>query len=317
MESKKLQYKLYIPFNLESYTQLDIQEKLIFEYNNKEFKINRKGENKYYICLKPFYTEKEAEEFFEQIKISLKIFSLNNPGIAIKIYEKINKTTKLDQPIHVKQMNMKYICDINEAAIIPITDDVYSVENETVKFNSTISSELFEKNIKESFNYNLLKISSDKKLESALELYSKNKQFSNTTQFINLIIILEILSERKNVSEKEIEIIEKIKNYTKRVIEKHNEESIENIDENKYLSKIGDFKRISITQSLIELSEKFSLNTIDPNLLESKIKESYDIRSKLVHDGKIKDKKEFNNNFIFLENFVKEIIKIKIKEYKN
>ena len=54
----------------------------------------------------------------------------------------------------------------------------------------------------------------------------------------------------------------------------------------------------------------------DFNNIEKNLKKSYDIRSKLVHNGVIKDEIDFNKKYLFLKKFVNTLLISLIESYK-
>jgi len=136
-------------------------------------------------------------------------------------------------------------------------------------------------------------IHSEKKLCLAIELYSAYQfEVSTTAKFIKLVTVIESLLPDLVIPDEVIPVLEKAKKVLKdeRKAAKSKGDSTESIDH--LMSRLGGLKRQSIGATM----GSYISSCIDefPELGEKdvilpKLKELYNIRSSLLHDGEFED----------------------------
>ena len=112
--------------------------------------------------------------------------------------------------------------------------------------------------------------------------------------------------------------LDMIKKHIKKLRDDASEKNSEEYDElNRYLSSMNFWDEKSINKSLKIYVNENKVNFGDYENIETKLKDVYDIRSKLIHNGEISDEKEFYEKYQFLKDFVKELLLDRINGYKN
>lgn len=293
-------YILDITYSMNmGWKELNDKKSYSFKYNDYNFKLEYKGmydkhfwiDHKYSMEIKPFINEEDAELMFKKVKIALIMISLYIPPIFVVIDR------------HDIFPSNTWIASSN--CQLPCVD--LSLNNNLLKYLKEVNS----LNINELFN--------DENLILALEIYAELSLNSNKTQFLNLVTILEILKPNYEISKKSKSYLCKIKKDIKELKEsekKSEGESEEYHELERFLSSMSHWKEKSISKSLQLYCKNNEISGKYDNV-ETEIKAIYNIRSTLVHSGKIKDKNVFEEKFSFLKDVVKDILLDKINRYFN
>lgn len=315
MQNDDYKYKLYIPFTLKTYVQINLTDRLNFKIDEMHGILGKIEENNYYLCIFPINTEKEAENLFKKVEIILKIISLKY-NLSIEYDKTIKKARIFEKTVEVNE-NLKINGDfnLNETTIIPLIDKIVYMKMGSLNIKTYVTAEEFINSLNNSFKYDLDKIKQDKKLNSSLEIYSQYKKYSKETQFINLITILDILKERYEVNEELQEFINKLISSIRDEKKKYGKNSEEYRELSRHENKVRELKYKSITKSLHESINNYN-NFESIKNIDKKLNNSFKIRNTLVHQGKIKDEEEFFEHLKFLEDFIKRLLENKIEEYK-
>ena len=293
-------FKLYIDFcmNMGWKALFNDEKSYSFKYNDYNFILDYIGmydehpwiDSKYSMCIGNFINKEDAELMFKKVKIALIMISLYMPQ---NIFVVIDRHDIFPSNAWIASSNCQ----------LPGVD--ISLNNNLLKY------------LKEVNSLNINKLFNDEKLILALEIYAELSLYSNKTQFLNLVTILEILKPNYEISEKSDSYLRKIKKYIKKLKEsekKSEGESEEYHELERFLSSMSHWNEKSISKSL-QLYCKNNERSGKYDNVETEIKAIYNIRSTLVHSGKIKDKNVFEDKFSFLKDVVKDILLDKIDRY--
>ncbi|WP_019264756.1 HEPN domain-containing protein [Methanobrevibacter smithii] len=202
--------------------------------------------------------------------------------------------------------------------MFPLIPNLVQFTSGQLSLTNLLNIENLVYNIEKTDELNIDCIINDKKLILALEIYSKLSQYHFKAQFLDLITILEILKPKYQISNNSMKHLDMIKKHIKKLRDDASEKNSEEYDElNRYLSSMNFWDEKSINKSLKIYVNENKVNFGDYENIETKLKDVYDIRSKLIHNGKISDEKEFYEKYQFLKDFVKELLLDRINGYKN
>lgn len=272
-------YELRIPFSLISYppivVDIDLGEFRIDDLNLELTKDN----NQYYLYVSNFKDESEITEFIDNFEFFVKYYTLGREYCAIE-YDRKN--------------------------IFPHS---ITLELKEVQVKETLSR--FEKELNETLNS---KYELTEDLILALDLYSKHAQFSEKSQFLDLITILEILKPKYSVSDKSLELIAQIKKFIKSIRNNFENGSEEFKEFDRYFNDLSFWENKSINSSLQLFANEHQEDFKNFKDIDNKLKRAYDIRSNIIHNGNIDD--DFDEYYNFLRRFVGKLLKITIDETK-
>ena len=148
----------------------------------------------------------------------------------------------------------------------------------------------------------------NEKLSLALEIYLKHAQFSRKRQYLKLITILEILKPKYSVSNESNEIFKDFKKQLKKSRNVFEKDSEEYMEFDRYFSDIKRWESKSINKSLQKFVKEHQNEFKEYQNIDEKIKDAYNIRSIMVHEGGIDE--EFDEYFSFLKGFVGKLLKV-------
>ena len=184
--------------------------------------------------------------------------------------------------------------DVEKLTIIPEHKKLMRWESGQATITLGLNPENIFNDINEGISFQGLdKIISEKKLCLAIELYSAYQfEVSTTAKFVKLVTVIESLLPDLEIPDEVKPILEKAKKVLKeeRKALKSRNESTDSIDH--LMSRLGGLNRQSIGSTM----ELFISNCLDdfPELGEKdvilpKLKELYNVRSSLLHDGEFED----------------------------
>jgi len=153
----------------------------------------------------------------------------------------------------------------------------------------------------------------DEKLKLAIELYSASfYEYSENTQFISLVNVLEAITTGNNISSHSQGILKQAMSVLKKNRDQNSISSGKWKELDHLLSRMGNLKRQSINKALGE----FAVSVIndnpqigEPENIREKLKTSYGLRSSILHDGTA-DKEEIKDSLSFLKDFVPKLLTI-------
>jgi len=306
-------YSIQFPLSLSPKAKLSIPGNKSDTYKiilgNKETIITIKNQHCVFKATN-FKTKQSAQKFIMKLSVSLRLISLRKKlGIRFKHEAK---------QLHSSQFNMPKDWIEAVKANWESEDEVYKIDGLIDKFSTFIIPEhkkildvgarsltpvsIFEPSqIADCFceinnKIDTQKVFKNKQLELAFQTYS-SAYYHHLPQlsFISLVTCLEILSNTQKSDELSIEIINETIQFIKtKYKDKDKYSHISNI----LLSKIGNLKNESISDSVCRLIFKHYQNkTTDLIELSNKneciktVKKIYNVRSKLVHTGDFRDEK--------------------------
>ena len=318
----KGEYGLNIAFNMKTYAQLNLEEgnSCEFEINEHTFKLtNLKKSDAYSMIIKPIDNKEHAESILNKFKIALIMFVLEYNFATIEIDDEIKDANILDEPRYVEEdWLVSGDFDLDRTMLFPLIPNLVQFTSSQLSFTNLLNIENLVGNIEKTDELNIDCIINDEKLILALEIYSKLSQYHFKAQFLDLITILEILKPKYPISNNSLKHLDMIKKYIKKLRDDNSEKNSEEYDElNRYLSSMNFWDEKSINKSLKIYVNENRATFGDYENIETKLKDAYDIRSKLIHNGKISDEKEFYEKYQFLKDFVKELLLNRINDYKN
>ena len=317
-------YLLYIPFTVSpgrEISNIDFEEKIALDKYEIGFE---KVKYLYVVTIGTFITKDEAYNFYFRIKsaflwVSLKhIIGLNSPTELTDVILNDNPT-----PISDKSM-LKGIADYagwktidgnydsDKCIIRPDHKRLVRWETGKVSVTAGLGVNTFVETIKEAISFpcpeNIL---NSPKLRLAIELYSSFFfEQSREAKFIRLVTVLEALTPDDKVSDLSMNLLNQLKQETKSLRNQYRTDSEEYHETNRLLSRIGNLKYESIGRSLLNyisnaIKEDPSLG-IETEILD-KLKNLYNIRSKLLHEG-VMDRQSIENGLQFLMDFVPKLL---------
>lgn len=318
-KENKQGYTLYIPFKFISYGILELNEnpkKFILNKRNYTLKFNEEDDY-YYLLIKSFNSREEAKNFYEQFKFFLRIITLKMPELIFEYQNYISE----DEEDFTQINDGKYYFYADKTVLIPKNLIPCYMISGKMNFHSSITFERIEKLLKESLD----KIHYNPKIHQILDIYSKCNQYTPKNKFINLFTIIEMLfDEDKEVPEINKRIIDNISNSIK---ELRNNADNENINENEkkeykkiyndYNSIICSWKNNYSKRELLKLLSKKYENKINIDDCEKKLNNAYNLRNKIVHANKYQEDEKFYESLKFLDEFIKQVLILKVENTKN
>lgn len=326
-------YFLYIPFTVSpgrKISQINFEEKIELDKYEIGFE---KTKYLYAITIGSFSTQDEACNFYRKIKsaffwVSLKhLIGLNSPTELDEVRLNENPT-----PISDKSM-LKGITDYagwktidgnydsDKCIIRPEHKRLVRWEGGKVSVTAGLGVSNFIETLKEAISFsNPENILNNPKLQLGIELYSSFFfEQSSEAKFIRLVTVLEALTPSEKTTDLSINALNQIKQKTKFLRDKNKPNSVEYNEINHLLSRIGQLKYKSINRSLRDFITKIlkknpSLGN-EPEIL-NKLKDLYNLRSKLLHEG-IADKQSIENGSQFLLDFIPKLLQFLYIENTN
>jgi len=299
-------FSIIFPLILSPGKKLNIENIRSFQMSDGLFYTLEKHHYLYSLKVERFSTAEGARKYLDKLTASLRWVSLKNK-LGIRFPTEIHEPKMAESPIKVSEKSNIY--DIVNSKGWAVIDGNYDVEKLTIipehkklmrceSGQATITLGLNPENIFNDINegisfQGLDNILSEKKLCLAIELYSAYQfEVSTTAKFVKLVTVIESLLPDLKIPEEVIPILERAKKVLKveRKAAKSRGDNIELIDH--LMSRLGGLKRQSIGSTM----EFFISNCLDdfPELGEKdvilpKLKELYNIRSSLLHDGEFED----------------------------
>lgn len=236
---------------------------------------------------------------YNNLKTIINTMSLYNEQYSnwnIKL-EKIDEAELENKIIELKPQKV-----IKDGNYYKITDNVYlNIEIDSVEVIACISlpsiiediQNIHEKIVENEF----------KNKEIVLDLY-KNSFFQDpTARFLTYINILELLAPELYQEKEGIDCIDDLSE----ILKKEYKNKLNNDDYESIKNRLGILKRKSITHRVKQLPEKYDVCIDNLEYTKSMIKDAYDVRSRIAHEGRIIE--NFNKCCNFLEKFIPLLLK--------
>jgi len=299
-------FSIIFPLIFSPGKKLNINDICSFEMSDGLLFSLEKHHHLYSLKVGYFSTADDAKSYLGKLISSLRWVSLKNK-LGIRFPTEIHEPKMADSPIKVSKKGSIY--DIVNNNGWTVIDGNYDVDKLTIipehkklmrweSGQATITLGLDPKDIFNDINegisfQGLDNILSEKKLCLAIELYSAYQfEVSTTAKFVKLVTVIESLLPDLEIPEKVIPILESAKKVLKdeREAAKYRGDNTDSIDH--LMSRLGGLKRQSIGFTM----EFFISNLLDDfpdlgekNVILPRLKELYNIRSTLLHDGEFED----------------------------
>ncbi len=299
-------YSIIFPLVLSPGKKLNIENTSSFQMSDGFHYSLEKHDYLYSLKVERFSTKDAARKYLNKLIASLRWVSLKNK-LGIRFPSDIHEPKMSEKPITVSERSNIYNIvknngwtvidgnyDVDKLTIIPEHKKLMLWELGQATITLGLNPDNVFNDINEGISFEgLNNILSEKKLCLAIELYSAYQfDVSTTAKFIKLVTVIESLLPDLEIPDEVIPILEKAKKVLKdeRKAAKSREENTDSIDH--LMSRLGGLKRQSIGATM----ESFISNCLDefPDLGEKerilpKLKELYNIRSSLLHDGEFED----------------------------
>lgn len=317
-------YLLYIPFTFSPGRELsnvDIDKNQNIDGHEIGFE---KNQNYYALTFGPFKTEEQANSYYPKIKSALLWVSLKYL-IGISTPSKLTAVSIMDAPTPIPDKGpIKEIADVvgwdateghydaDKSVARPDHKKLIRWEMGQANVIAGLGANNFIACIREALSFpNPENIQIDSKLQLAIELYSSYFfEQSHEAKFIKLVTVLEALVPEYLTEEPANSLAQEINNLIKAKRNEYSKESDEWKELDQFLSRAGQLKCLSIGRSLRiyiggVIKEHPTLGENEDVM--SKLKDLYNIRSKLLHEG-TGDHEEIKDGVNFLNNFVPKLL---------
>lgn len=223
----------------------------------------------------------------------------------------IGKNEEFLDPSYLKQgiKGQSYVQPKNIDGLVVYPQEA-KIEHVSINFSMQNGTPLekFQRVFSKSFDFceNL-----DKKLSLAFELYNSHFfELSTRAKFLQLISIVECLAKQAKSKKKIIDHLERLISLSKKEVS--NLENISNDEVDYFIQRLHNLKRESISMACQNLIQKY-LSDDDAAVFKT----CYNIRSKLVHDGTVKDEINITDYFHKLESLSFNLLYSIITKSKN
>jgi hypothetical protein len=216
-----------------------------------------------------------------------------------------------------------YNLDVREALVIPQEKNLLRLQGFAPSVIVGISPVDFFKAINEALAFaQPERVVHDNKLKLSIEIYAGHRLDSNSnSKFISLWTALECLILDVEISERSQEVLNRAKNIVEEERDSHAIDSQEWRGIDALLSRIGNLKTESIRTGLKNYASKHvsfvvskcpELNT--QRQVFTQLDKAYNVRNRLVHDGHVSKKQQFEESFSFLNKFVPLLLEASYRE---
>ncbi len=317
-------YILYIPFSVSpgrEISKIDIGKNFSIDGYEIGFE---KPENFYALTIGSFASEEEAQKYFPKLKSAILWVSLKYM-IGLSMPNELGAVTLMDAPKPVPEKgpirNIAEIAgwnaidgyyDADKSIVRPEHKRLTRWETGTATVIASLGSDNFVECLKQALSFsNPEKVLTDSKLKLAIELYSSFFfEQSTNAKFIRLVTVLEALTPNYSMPESCKQVVDEVKNYIKSKRNEHDSNASEWKELESLLSRVGQLKKTSIGMSvrtyisgLIDDNPKLG----DKEEVINKLKELYNHRSKLLHEGET-DSLAVQEGLQFLTDFIPKLL---------
>lgn len=239
-------------------------------------------------------------EFYKTLKSIINTMSLFNPQ-----YKNWNmKLEKIDD----KNINEKII-ELKPQELKKDGNNYYITEYITLKTDvnllqaiASIKLSTIVKDFK-SIHEKIIGNNKIKNQEIILDLYKNSFFQDKPARFLTYMNILELLFKQHHLNEKGIKCINDLigildEEYKDKLLDEDDYESIKN--------GIGRIKRKSITYCVKQIPEDYGVYINNLKYSENMLKDAYDVRSNIAHEGEIIE--NFEECYNFLEKFIPKLL---------
>lgn len=317
-------YMVYVPFVIAPNRELgEIQGLVQFPFGKYTAKLE-KLQNLYAISVGPFNNAEEAHDYIPHVTSALLWLSLSYK-LGISYPKQLSSPKMYDKPIFVKaESNFVGIVkavgwdhvdgdyDADKVVIFPDHLKLTRWEVGQVSVKQGLGIDNFINKISEAVEFpHLENINKAPRLKLAIELFSTfSFEASKNAQFISLITCLESLTPNMEITEFSKHYLNDAKEQLINQRNTFDNESNEWNDLNHLLNRLGGLGRNSIGKSMqnyLSSIVRRHPKLDNPENIAIKIKMTYNLRSKLLHDG-LSDTSKLDECLGFLREFVPKLL---------
>lgn len=318
-------YSIYFPIEFSPGRQFSIDGKeFLGELDGLNVQIEQ-HHHLYSLRISSFESEEEARVYLDKLLASLRWVTLkHNVGIkfpaeikdihyykeTIVVSEKSN-LFEMVQNVGWSTLDGDYNAD--SLTIIPEHKKLSRWENGRPAIILGLSPSIFIEGLNEGISFPRIEnIINNKKLCTAIELYSSYSfEVTNIGRFVKLVTVIESLLPELTISEENQSILDKAKKLMKneRKDLKDNGECTESID--RLINRVRELTKESIGRNIEVYVEELIVEFPDLGKSEDiipRLKTSYNVRSRLLHDGEANEE-VLSENIAFLNDLVPKILK--------
>jgi hypothetical protein len=313
----------YLPFTLAPGAKINISEKeKSFEYSGQAITIHL-SDHIYALTSGPYKSDDEGQKALEVLRSALLWLSLKKEiGVS---YPKTTSQPKLHKHDEITEKNgLQEMCnsfgwgsvdgsyEAREAQVIPDHLKLIKFMGGQVSMALGIPAKNIIELLQETyFSERSVNVINNEKLRLAIEIYASYRfEVSDHAKLIRLVSSLEAITPSREVPEYSKKAIDQANQIIKSKRNEYKQGSREWKDIDRILSRLGNLKEESIGEGMRQFVREAISGNEDigkqKEVLE-KLKIAYDMRSKLLHEGHIDDKK-LRGALEFLQDFVPKIL---------
>jgi hypothetical protein len=317
-------YHLYAPFVLGPGRDIGSLDKPIrFPVGSYEGKLE-KLTYRYALSLGPFSKEEAALDFLPRLKAAL-LWSSLRWQVGLRYPKEVSKVQYYDEPLHIgDKSNLKGLAEVAgwEAAdgnydadqLVVFADHkrLTRFESGNVALRVGMANTKFADSISEALGFpSIERIAELPKLQLAIELYGAYSfEVTDNAQFVTLVTSLEALIPDVANPEHIIQCLRKAKD-----VARETRNSYEMIDPkwddlNRLMDRMGNLETQSIGHTLRQYAVEVArrAGTLgNPDEIAPRLNDTYNVRSRLLHDG-VADIEKIKANLGFLRDFVPKLL---------
>jgi hypothetical protein len=323
-------YVLYAPFVLGPGRDIvSLDEPLCFPVGNYEGKLE-KLTYRYALSLGPFSKEEAALDFLPRLKAALLWFSLRWQ-VGLQYPKEASKVQYYDEPVHIgDESSLKGLAEVagweaadgnydaNQLVVLADHKRLTRFEPGNVAFHLGMANTKFADSISEALSFpSIARIAELPKLQLAIELYGGYAfELTDNAQFVTLVTSLEALLPDVANPEHVIQCLRKAKDYACETRNSYKMTDPKWDDLNRLMSRIGNLETESIGHTLRQYAADAArrAGTLgNPDEIAARLNDTYNTRSRLLHDG-VADIAKIKDNLGFLREFVPNLLRFLFRE---
>jgi hypothetical protein len=323
-------YLVYAPFILGPGRDIvSLDKPLRFTVGSYEGKLE-KLIHQYALSLGPFSMEEAAFDFLPRLKAALLWYSLRC-RVGLRYPKEVSKVQYYDEPVHISdESSLKGLAEVagweaadgnydaNQLVVLADHKRLTRFEPGNVAFHIGMANTKFADSISEALSFpSIARIAELPKLQLAIELYGGYAfELTDNAQFVTLVTSLEALIPDVASREHVIQCLRKAKDVVRETRNSYAVRDQEWDDLNRLMSRIGNLETESIGHTLRQYAVEVArrAGTLgNPDEIATRLKDTYSVRSRLLHDG-IADIEKIKENLEFLRDFVPSILSFLFRE---
>lgn len=283
--------------------------------------------NFYAVSLEAFNSTDVATTYLDKLRAVMLWLSLTRK-VGLSYAKGLGEVNLYNVPISNPQLGWDridgcYNISVEEALILPHEKNFLRVQGFAPSVIVGISSVDFFKVMNEALAFTQPeRVVHDDKLKLAIEIYAGYRfDSSSNSKFISLWTALESLILDVKISKRSQEALDRAKNVVEEERDRHEKHSQEWRGIEALLSRIGSLKTESIRTGLMKYASKHVSFVVSkcPDLntqrqVFTQLDKAYKVRSRLVHDGHVSKKQQFEESFSFLNKFVPLLLEASYRE---